>query len=83
MRSGLRSQQRRRRHRHLHPRTAVALLGLMDPDPNPSGLNAASLPQSALSDAPQGEVLETVRRFQWLLPGLTFNVAFFRHQLVG
>lgn len=38
---------------------------------------------AALSDAALQEVLSVVRLFQWLLPGLAVNVAFFRGQLQG
>ncbi len=50
--------------------------------PNPGGLKAAALQAAAERDAPLGEVLEMCRLFQWLLPGLVTNVAFFRHQLL-
>ncbi len=49
--------------------------------PNPGGLTAAALQAAAEADAPLGEILAMCRLFQWLLPGLVTNVAFFRHQL--
>jgi len=49
--------------------------------PNPSGLTAQALRDAAEADASLEEILEVVRLFQWLLPGLITNVAFFRHQL--
>lgn len=49
--------------------------------PNPGGLDGAALVAAAEKDASAGEVLEVVRLFQYLLPGLVTNVAFFRHQL--
>ncbi len=56
--------------------TALAL-------PNPGGLNAAALQAAADADATQAEVRDVVRLFQWLLPGLATNVAFFRTQLIS
>jgi hypothetical protein len=49
---------------------------------NPGGLTSAALRAAAASDAPLEEVLAVCRLFQWLLPGLVANVAFFRHQLL-
>jgi len=51
--------------------------------PNPSGICAASLQAAAQTDARLDEVLQMSRLFQWLLPGLVTNVAFFRHQLIN
>ncbi|MGI9383707.1 MAG: halocarboxylic acid dehydrogenase DehI family protein [Methyloligellaceae bacterium] len=51
--------------------------------PNPEGLTSAALRRAAEADAPGGEVLSVVRLFQWLLPGLITNVAFFRQQFAG
>ena len=48
--------------------------------PNPKGLTSAELQDAAQSE--NGDVIETVRLFQWLLPGLALNVAFFRHQIL-
>ena len=50
--------------------------------PNAGGLKSAALRAAAERDAPLEEVLEMSRLFQWLLPGLVTNVAFFRHQLL-
>ncbi len=61
----------------VHDRAAAALRNL----PNPNGLTAAALAQAAEADASHGEVLEMCRLFQWLLPGLVVNVAYFRQQL--
>ena len=49
--------------------------------PNPGGLTSAALQAAAEADAPLGEILAMCRLFQWLLPGLVTNVAFFRQQL--
>jgi hypothetical protein len=49
--------------------------------PNPGGLDGAVLRRAAERDAPPGEVLQVVRLFQWLLPGLITNIAFLRAQL--
>jgi hypothetical protein len=43
--------------------------------------NNAALKAAAEADAPLEEVLAMCRLFQWLLPGLVVNVAFFREQL--
>ncbi len=48
--------------------------------PNPFGATVKDLRDAATS-APPGEILEVTRLFQWLLPGLCTNVAFFRAQL--
>lgn len=50
--------------------------------PNPAGLTARALRAAAQRDAPLVEVLRVAQLFQWLLPGLVTNVAFFRAQLV-
>ena len=50
--------------------------------PNYGNLRGEELRQAARSSAPEGEVLSVVRLFQWLLPGLAANVAFFRAQLL-
>ncbi len=50
--------------------------------PNPGGLTPGALREAARADAPEGEVREVVRLFQWLLPGLAVNVAFLRAQLL-
>ncbi len=49
--------------------------------PNPGGLVPEALQAAAAADASLEEVLAVVRLFQWLLPGLLVNVAFFREQL--
>ncbi len=56
--------------------TALAL-------PNPGGLRPEVLQAAADDDATVEEVREVVRLFQWLLPGLATNVAFFRAQMVS
>lgn len=49
--------------------------------PNLAGLTPAGLVEAARQDAPLGEVLDVVRLFQWLLPGLIVNVACLQVQL--
>ena len=49
--------------------------------PNYGSLRGEVLRVAARSSAPDGEVLSVVRLFQWLLPGLAVNIAFFRAQL--
>lgn len=52
--------------------------------PNPSGLSAQALRAAAEKDpASIDEILDVVRLFQWLLPGLIANVAYFRAQFDG
>lgn len=51
--------------------------------PNPAGLTSEALRAAAAKDGSSGEVLSVVQLFQWLLPGLIANVAFFRAQLEG
>jgi hypothetical protein len=63
----------------VHARAAAAARTL----PNPGGLTSAALRQAVEKDAPLEEVLAMCRLFQWLLPGLVTNVAFFRRQLQG
>ena len=48
--------------------------------PNPGGISPAQL-QAAAADQ-LDEIIEMERLFQWLLPGLGVNVAFFRAQLI-
>lgn len=50
--------------------------------PNPAGLSARALRAAAQTDAPLEEVCRMAELFQWLLPGLVTNVAFFRAQLL-
>lgn len=49
--------------------------------PNYGNLRGEALRQAARSSASEDEVLSVVRLFQWLLPGLVLNIAFFRAQL--
>ena len=49
--------------------------------PNPEGLTSDRLRAAAAEDAPVDEVIQMCRLFQWLLPGLSTNVAFLRAQL--
>ena len=49
--------------------------------PNPGALSSQMLRHAAAQDASYEEILAVVRLFQWLLPGLVTNVAFFRAQL--
>ena len=62
----------------LHDR-AVALARAL---PDPGALSPQALRTAARHDAPEAEVLDVVRLFQWLLPGLIANVAVFRAQLL-
>ncbi len=50
--------------------------------PNPGGLTSAQLQAAAERDGNPLEILQVARLFQWLLPGLVTNVAFFRAQLL-
>ena len=49
--------------------------------PNPGGLSSKALRQAAEADAGLDEIIQVCRLFQWLIPGLITNVAYFRHQL--
>ncbi len=49
--------------------------------PNPGGLTSAAIRAAADKDASRAELVEVCRLFQWLLPGLVTNVAYFRDQL--
>ncbi len=51
--------------------------------PNPGGLTADALRAAAQRDGNADEILQVVRLFQWLLPGLVTNVAFLRAQLAA
>jgi hypothetical protein len=51
--------------------------------PNPGGLSSDALRRAAETDADLDEVFQVCRLFQWLLPGLITNVAYFRRQLGG
>src|SRR6516225_4386472 len=48
--------------------------------PNYGNLRSGALRVTARSSGSEGEVLSVVRLFQWLLPGLVANIAFFRAQ---
>lgn len=61
---------------------AQALQAVRHVLPNPGGLDSARLREAAARDAPVAEVVQMSRLFQWLLPGLVTNVAFFRQQLI-
>jgi len=60
-------------------RQANQLLGELLP--NPGELTASALRRAAEHDGDPAEILQVARLFQWLLPGLVTNVAFFRAQL--
>ena len=62
----------------VHRRAAEAVARIL---PNPGRLTSAALRAAADKDATATEVLQMCRLFQWLLPGLVTNVAFFRRQL--
>ncbi len=49
--------------------------------PNPGGLSPKALRQAAKADAGLDEIIQVCRLFQWLIPGLMVNVAYFHHQL--
>lgn len=49
--------------------------------PNPAGLSPEELMKATGDDGAPEEILDVVHLFQWLLPGLAVNVAFFRVQL--
>ncbi|MEM6848361.1 MAG: hypothetical protein AAF580_09840 [Pseudomonadota bacterium] len=49
--------------------------------PNPGQLNADALAAAANADGAAEQIRETVALFQWLLPGLVTNMAFFEAQL--
>lgn len=51
--------------------------------PNPADLSASAVRAAAAEAGDAEEILAVCRLFQWLLPGLVVNVAFFRHQLLG
>jgi len=48
---------------------------------NPGRLSSKALRQAAIADASLDEITQVCRLFQWLIPGLIVNVAYFRHQL--
>ena len=49
--------------------------------PNPGDLSSQALRRAAEADADLDEIIQVCRLFQWLIPGLIVNVAYFRHQL--
>jgi hypothetical protein len=61
----------------IHEATVAAVRSL----PNHGNLRGEALRVAARSSAAEGEILSVVRLFQWLLPGLVANIAFFRAQL--
>jgi len=61
---------------------ADAVAFVLEALPNPGRLSAATLRAAAArDDAGVDEILNVCRLFQWLLPGLVTNVAYFRKQL--
>jgi hypothetical protein len=50
--------------------------------PNPAGLTSARLVAAVDEDIAAESVLDVVRLFQWLLPGLVVNVAYMREQML-
>lgn len=58
--------------------TAISLIQTL---PNPGVLNSRQLRSAAREDGSIEEITDVVRLFQWLLPGLVLNVAYFRQQL--
>ncbi len=63
----------------LHRRAVEIAIGL----PNPASLRADALRAAAQNDADPAEVAAMAELFQWLLPELCVNVAYFRFQLAG
>lgn len=61
---------------------ALLCRGVLEGLPNPEGLTAAALREAAAADAPLDTLIDEVRLFQWLIPGLAINVAFLRAQLI-
>jgi hypothetical protein len=49
--------------------------------PNPGALTSEALRAAAVEDGAADDIQRTVELFQWLLPGLIVNVAYFRAQL--
>ena len=49
--------------------------------PNPGDLSSNALRRAAETDADTNEIIQVCRLFQWLIPGLIVNVAYFRHQV--
>jgi hypothetical protein len=50
--------------------------------PNPGALTSEALRAAVLDDGAVDDIQRTVELFQWLLPGLIVNVAYFRAQLM-
>ncbi len=73
----VRRQDYSRSVEHVHQRAVALSLNL----PNPSGATSAALQDAAEQDASLAEVLDVVRLFQWLLPGLITNVAILERQI--
>lgn len=51
--------------------------------PNPTALTAQALQAAAAADGDAAHIRDVTRLFTHLIPGLTVNVAFFRHQLLA
>ncbi len=68
-------------YREALERVHSVAVDLMREVPNPGALNPETLRAAAAQDGPQDEILSVVQLFQWLLPGLVVNVAYFRSQL--
>ena len=58
-------------------------VSLIESLPNPNGLTSAALIAAAEADGAKEQITDTVRLFQWLLPGLLVNVAIFQAQMQG
>lgn len=69
-------------HERLARRMHDTIFDMVRNLPNPSNLDARTLIQAAQDDGDLQQILDTTRVFSHLLPGLTVNVAFFRHQLL-
>lgn len=59
----------------------AAVMSVAQALPNPGGMASSGLRAAAAEDASLEEVRQVARLFQWLLPGLVTNIAFFRAQL--
>lgn len=59
-----------------------AIFALATSLPNPHGLAAERLQAAAAADGDAAHIRDVTRLFTHLIPGLTVNVAFFRHQLL-
>ena len=55
--------------------------GVTEGLPNPGNLESTRIIEAAEADGGRDQVLQVVRLFQWLLPGLAVNVAYLRQQL--